>query len=88
MNKSPVTDTFLDFAQYVTDFGAFNTNPDHYCKPSYEGGKHSAGNFHSDHPGGCNFLIADGSVTFIHEGIDMTAYRARSTIAAEDVSTE
>jgi prepilin-type N-terminal cleavage/methylation domain-containing protein/prepilin-type processing-associated H-X9-DG protein len=85
MNKSPVTDTFLDFGQYVTDFGAFNTNPDHYCKPSYEGGKHSISNYRSDHPGGCNFLMADASIAFLGEGINMTAYRARSTIAGEDV---
>jgi prepilin-type N-terminal cleavage/methylation domain-containing protein/prepilin-type processing-associated H-X9-DG protein len=89
MNKYPVTDTFLDFGQYSADYAAFRTGaPNHYCKPSYEGGKHSAGNFHSDHPGGCNFLVADGSVTFLADSIDMAAYRARSTIAAEDVVNE
>jgi prepilin-type N-terminal cleavage/methylation domain-containing protein/prepilin-type processing-associated H-X9-DG protein len=88
MNKTPVTDTFLDFGQYVSDFSKFASTPDHYCKPSYEGGKHSVSNFRSDHPGGCNFLMADASVTFIGEDIDMAAYRARSTIAAEDVSNE
>jgi prepilin-type N-terminal cleavage/methylation domain-containing protein/prepilin-type processing-associated H-X9-DG protein len=85
MNKSPVTDTFLDFGQYLTDFAAFNTNPDHYCKPSYEGGNHSISNYRSDHPGGCNILMADASITFLSEDINMTAYRARSTIAGEDV---
>jgi prepilin-type N-terminal cleavage/methylation domain-containing protein len=85
MNKYPATDTFLDFGQYVADFATFKQAPSHYCKPSYEGGKHSAGNFRSDHPGGCNFLIADGAVTFLTEEIDMAAYRARSTIGAEDV---
>ncbi|MEX2170412.1 MAG: DUF1559 domain-containing protein [Pirellulales bacterium] len=88
MNKYPVTDTFIDLIQYMTDIAAQNTNPDHYCKASYEGGKHSAANFHSDHPGGCNFLMADGSVTLLNEGIDMEAYRARSTIAAGDISSE
>lgn len=88
MNKYPVTDTFIDFPQYIGDIAAQRTNPDHYCKASYEGGKHSAANFHSDHPGGCNFLMADGSVTFLNEGIDMVAYRARSTIAAEDIISE
>jgi prepilin-type processing-associated H-X9-DG protein len=88
MNKSPVTDTFLHFGQYVGDFGAFNTNPNHYCKPSYEGGQHSISNYRSDHPGGCNFLMADASITFLSESINMMAYRARSTIAGEDVADE
>ena len=89
MNKNPVTDTFLDYPQYIADFTAFKTGvPNHYCKPSYEGGNHSMGNFHSDHPGGCNFVMADGSVSFLTDGIDMIAYRARSTIAADDVNSE
>jgi prepilin-type N-terminal cleavage/methylation domain-containing protein len=89
MNKNPVTDTFLDFPQYVGDFGKFKAGvPDHYCHPSYEGGSHSVSNFRSDHWGGCNFLMADASVTFLNENIDMASYRARSTIAAEDLNTE
>jgi prepilin-type processing-associated H-X9-DG protein len=88
MNKLPVTDTFLDFGQYVSDFSKFATTPDHYCKPSYEGGKHAISNYRSDHPGGCNFLMADGSVSFLNESIDMVAYRARSTIAADDINNE
>jgi hypothetical protein len=83
-----VTDTFLNFAQYVADYAAFRSNPTHYCKASFDGGQHSASNFRSDHPGGCNFLIADASITFLGEDIDMTAFRARSTIAAEDINTE
>jgi prepilin-type processing-associated H-X9-DG protein len=86
MNKFPVTDTYLDFGQYIADYSAFRiAGASHYCKPSYEGGKHAAGNFRSDHPGGCNFLMADGSVTFLAEDIEMAAYRARSTIAGEEV---
>ncbi|HEX2474441.1 MAG TPA: H-X9-DG-CTERM domain-containing protein, partial [Lacipirellulaceae bacterium] len=88
MNKNPVTDTFLNFDQYMTDYGLFRTNPDHYCKPSYEGGKHAISNFRSNHPGGCNFLMADGAVAFLSEDISLAAYRARSTIAAEDVFNE
>jgi prepilin-type processing-associated H-X9-DG protein len=88
MNKNPVTDTFLDYGQYIADYGAFRTQPDHYCKASYDGGKHSVSNFRSDHPGGCNFLMADASVTFLNDSIDMAAYRARSTIAAEDINSE
>jgi prepilin-type N-terminal cleavage/methylation domain-containing protein/prepilin-type processing-associated H-X9-DG protein len=88
MNKNPVTDTFVDYGQYIGDYGKFRTDPNHYCKASYEGGLHSASNFRSDHPGGCNFLVADGSVAFLTESIDMAAYRARSTISAEDIFNE
>jgi prepilin-type processing-associated H-X9-DG protein len=51
-------------------------------------GLHSVSNFRSDHPGGCNFLMADGSVTFLREDIDMMSYQARSTIAGEDIASE
>jgi prepilin-type N-terminal cleavage/methylation domain-containing protein/prepilin-type processing-associated H-X9-DG protein len=89
MNKFPVTDTFLNLAQYVADYAAFKNNTSgHYCKASFEGGQHSVSNFRSDHPGGCNFLMADSSVAFLNEGIEISAYRARSTIAAEDINTE
>lgn len=88
MNKYPVTDTFLNMGQYIADYARFRTIPDHYCKPSYDGGKHAASNYRSDHPGGCNFLMADGSVAFLNESIDMTAYRARSTIGGEEVVGE
>jgi prepilin-type processing-associated H-X9-DG protein len=32
--------------------------------------------FRSFHPGGCNFLLMDGSARFITEAIDMTTYKA------------
>jgi prepilin-type N-terminal cleavage/methylation domain-containing protein/prepilin-type processing-associated H-X9-DG protein len=88
MNKRPVTDSFLDFGQYGTDHVTLAANPNLYCKASFEGGKHSVSNFRSEHPGGCNFLMADASVTFLNEDINIAAYRARSTIAAEDINSE
>jgi prepilin-type N-terminal cleavage/methylation domain-containing protein/prepilin-type processing-associated H-X9-DG protein len=88
MNKYPITDTFLDDLQYISDIAKFVSAPNHYCKPSFEGGKHSVSNFRSDHPGGCNFLMADGSVDFLKENINMQSYRARSTIAGGDVPSE
>jgi prepilin-type N-terminal cleavage/methylation domain-containing protein len=88
MNKYPVTDTFMSMGQYTSDFGAFLTNPNHVCADSLHGGSHSVSNYRSDHAGGCNFLNADGSVTFLSESIDLAAYRARSTIAGEDIFSE
>jgi prepilin-type N-terminal cleavage/methylation domain-containing protein/prepilin-type processing-associated H-X9-DG protein len=36
--------------------------------------------FHSRHPGGGNFLRADGSTTFMNQSIDLDTYRALGTI--------
>jgi prepilin-type N-terminal cleavage/methylation domain-containing protein len=95
MNKNPVTDSYIDRGTY------YNANPAISCRESTPlaspsappdpyplGGLNSVSNFRSDHPGGCNFLIGDGSVTFLREDINMIAYQARSTIAAEDVADE
>lgn len=42
-------------------------------------------NFHSDHPAGCYFTYADGSVHFLSDSIDMASYQALSTISAGEV---
>ncbi len=95
MNKNPVTESFIDSA-------ALNSqNPKVACadsrgKPySYPDaingtnvGKSYASNFRSDHPGGCNFLFADGSATFLPENIDMLVYQGKATIAGEEVASE
>jgi prepilin-type N-terminal cleavage/methylation domain-containing protein len=48
---------------------------------------HRVPNFRSDHPGGGSFLLADGSVHFIDEGIDLKAYQALSTIQGGEIAS-
>ena len=43
-------------------------------------GTHATSGFRSDHPGGGNFLYADGSARFIQDSVDLGAYRDLSTI--------
>jgi prepilin-type processing-associated H-X9-DG protein len=56
------------------------------CRSSEEGGPHSAPNFRSDHPGGVQFLFADGSVHMLVDSIEMATYRGLSTIAGAEVA--
>jgi prepilin-type processing-associated H-X9-DG protein len=44
--------------------------------------------FASLHPGGANFLMADGSVRFIEQTIDFRVYQALSTIQGAEVVTD
>lgn len=69
LNKRPVTDSYVDL----------NSLGD--CRSSVDGGPHSAANFRSEHTGGGHFLLADGSVQFISESIDLTLYRRLSTVS-------
>jgi prepilin-type N-terminal cleavage/methylation domain-containing protein/prepilin-type processing-associated H-X9-DG protein len=71
--------------------GAVGSDEKQSCKPNPDGssmgncGHHVTANFRSDHPGGCNFLFADGSVHFLNEDIEMLTYQRLSTMMAEDV---
>jgi hypothetical protein len=72
MNKRPVTDTMVSVLDWRD------------CRSSANGGRHSTSNFRSDHPGGCLFVHADGSVHFLHETTDDSVYHSLSTIAGEE----
>jgi hypothetical protein len=69
MNKRPVTNTMILLSS-STD-----------CRSSTEGGPHMTSNFRSDHTGGGQFLICDGSVQFLADNVDVVFYRRLSTIA-------
>ena len=45
------------------------------------------GAFMSRHTGGANFLLADGSVRFLNQNVDITQYRYASTIRGGEVSS-
>jgi prepilin-type N-terminal cleavage/methylation domain-containing protein/prepilin-type processing-associated H-X9-DG protein len=68
-----------------------NTTPNGSCAAAfdyYSPVKNNA-DFGSKHPGGAAFVYVDGHVTFLSDNINLTAYRALSTIAggeAVDVS--
>jgi prepilin-type N-terminal cleavage/methylation domain-containing protein len=54
--------------------------------------RYSSGNFNdvsfgSQHPGGANFCIGDGSVQFISETVDMDLYRAAASRDRKEVQT-
>ncbi len=43
--------------------------------------------FYSFHSGGSNFLLGDGSVLLVDEGISAPIYRAQSTIAGNEITS-
>jgi len=51
--------------------------------PNYK--KAGADDFHSLHPGGCNFLFADGSIRFVKETINPQVYSYLATRAGGEV---
>jgi prepilin-type processing-associated H-X9-DG protein len=78
LNKNPITDswadvTALDDCRKSLESSPGTTGTTTCCGP------HVTPNFRSDHPGGANFLFADGSVHFLLEDIDMLLYQRLST---------
>jgi prepilin-type N-terminal cleavage/methylation domain-containing protein/prepilin-type processing-associated H-X9-DG protein len=83
LNKSPVTPGVLDLSNLsVCDS---SLPPALGISNGTGGGHHLTPNFRSDHPGGGNFLFADGSVHFLPEGIDMLVYQQLSTMAGNEI---
>ncbi|MEM7479297.1 MAG: DUF1559 domain-containing protein [Planctomycetota bacterium] len=72
LNKKIVTATLVDDAGFTI------------CTP---GDNDTVSNFRSNHTGGGNFAMGDGSVQFISENIGLDEYRALSTIQGNEVST-
>ncbi len=62
----------------------YESSTDHWGTASPTSGQ-TVPNFRSVHPGGGNFLMADGSVQFIKETIDRETYVALSTITGREV---
>jgi prepilin-type N-terminal cleavage/methylation domain-containing protein/prepilin-type processing-associated H-X9-DG protein len=94
INKNPVTGAFADvntLDKCIKSLPAApGSNATGSCKLQPNGtgkgcGQHIANGFRSDHPGGCNFLFADGSVHFLEEGIDMLLYQNMSTMMGGEV---
>lgn len=69
MNKFPVTETLVD------DAGFTHANAD----------ADSTSNFRSNHTGGCNMGMVDGSVQFVASTMDTVPYQALSTVQSGEV---
>jgi prepilin-type N-terminal cleavage/methylation domain-containing protein/prepilin-type processing-associated H-X9-DG protein len=80
LNKIPVTDSFYDW-QVGAQTPAAGDLQGRDCGQS---NVHTASNFRSDHPGGGQFLLADGSVRFVSQEVLPSAYQALSTIAGSE----
>jgi prepilin-type N-terminal cleavage/methylation domain-containing protein/prepilin-type processing-associated H-X9-DG protein len=84
LNKTPVTPGVWSNQHWMNCDKSMAAAPG--IKPgSSTGGPHLTPNFRSDHPGGGNFLFADGSVHFLFEGIDLLVYQQLSTMAGDEV---
>ena len=54
--------------------------------PNYN--KSGADDFHSRHPGGCNFLFCDGSVRFVKETINAQVFSFITRAGGEVISSD
>ena len=79
LNKNPVTQFLFNDRDKIRNCIGSLTNSDN---------PHRVPNFRSEHPGGGNFLNADGAVRLIGEEIDMAVYRALSTVSGGEIVGE
>jgi prepilin-type N-terminal cleavage/methylation domain-containing protein/prepilin-type processing-associated H-X9-DG protein len=98
LNKNPVTSAFANTMSLAAMNGnkslpgAPGTNRVTSCMQTtptstpVNCGSNVSPNFRSDHPGGGNFLFADGSVHFFSEDIDMLTYQQLSTMFGEEIA--
>ncbi|RUL83189.1 DUF1559 domain-containing protein [Tautonia sociabilis] len=71
-------------AFYALNDCGYASETDHWGTVSANGGQ-TLPNFRSLHPGGANFLLADGSVRYIKDTIAPETYMALSTVAGGEV---
>ena len=67
-----------------------NSDPDVLCYWNCPNGRTCLFNdlfFESEHPGGAQFVFADGSAHFVHENISFGVYQDLATIAGGEVAT-
>lgn len=67
-----------------TTANPLNTRPE---QGEFRDGRQN-GAFASEHPDGATFAFADGHVEFLREGIDLSAYRAFSTFAGDELGPQ
>jgi prepilin-type processing-associated H-X9-DG protein len=84
MNKSPVTSAYAEVGALTVCNKSAPSAPGTRGMTT-NGGSHRTPNFRSDHPGGCHFLFADGSVHFLSETIDMLTYQNLSTMQGGEI---
>ncbi len=90
INKNPVTQTSAPNNKDTNGSNAKLLSMQPAIGIKYNSSNVAAGggvtsNFRSDHPGGANFLYADGSVHFLNEDVDMLLYQRMSTIKGDEV---
>lgn len=73
MNKNPITETVIDDAGFNGTAGGIAADGD------------ATSNFRSDHPGGSNFAMGDGSTRFLRENINQTVFNGLGTIQGGEV---
>jgi len=87
-NNDPTNDGPGRNCAGLTAAGYADLNGNNGVVPADSATNHSQSNFRSDHPGGGQFLLADGSVRTVSSEILPASYRALSTIAGNETVTD